>query len=95
MKLRQLAALIFKYDANAVLHGVFIAKSNLAGGRLRLSRALSGFIEASNTRAAESGGVKNDRVDPSGDTGKGFGTSAPFERGALPAGAGCLVPRPR
>ena len=79
VKLRQLAALIFKYDANAVLHGVFIAKSNLAGGRLRLSRALSGFIEASNTRAAESGGVKNDRVDPSGDTGKGFG-NVPFHR---------------
>ena len=79
VKLRQLAALVFKYDANAVLHGVFIAKSTLAGGRLRLSRALSGFIEASNARAAESGGVKNDRVDPSGDTSKGFG-NVPFHR---------------
>ncbi len=79
VKLRQLAALVFKYDANAVLHGVFIAKSDLAGGRLRLSRALSGFIEASKVRAAESGGVKNDRVDPSGDTSKGFG-NVPFHR---------------
>lgn len=79
VRLRQLAALVFKYDANAVLHGVFIAKSDLAGGRLRLSRALSGFIEASNVRAAESGGVKNDRVDPSGDTSKGFG-NVPFHR---------------
>jgi CRISPR-associated protein Csb1 len=76
---RELAALIFKYDVNALLHGVFIAKSTLAGGRLRLSRALSGFIEASNVRPAESGGVKNDRVDPSGDTSKGFG-NVPFHR---------------
>lgn len=79
VRLRQLAALVFRYDANAVLHGVFIAKSALAGGRLRLSRALSGFIEASNVRAAESGGVKNDRVDPNGDTSKGFG-NVPFHR---------------
>lgn len=79
IKLRELSALVFKYDANAVLHGVFIAKSNLAGGRLRLSRALSGFIEASNVKVAESGGVKNDRVDPSGDTKQGFG-NVPFHR---------------
>jgi len=85
VKLRQLAALVFKYDANAVLHGVFIAKSTLAGGRLRLSRALSGFIEASKARAAESGGVKNDRVDPSGDTSKGFG-NVPFHRTEFVAG---------
>jgi CRISPR-associated protein Csb1 len=79
VKLRELAALVFKYDANAVLHGVFIAKRDLAGGRLRLSRALSGFIEASNVRVAESGGVKNDRVDPRGDTKRGFG-NVPFHR---------------
>lgn len=79
VKPRELAALIFKYDVNALLHGVFIAKSTLAGGRLRLSRALSGFIEASDVRPAESGGVKNDRVDPSGDTSKGFG-NVPFHR---------------
>lgn len=79
IKLPQLAALVLRYDANAVLHGVFIAKSDLAGGRLRLSRALSGFIEASNVRQAESGGVKNDRVDPRGDTKQGFG-NVPFHR---------------
>lgn len=75
----RLAKVVFKYDTNAVLHGVFIAKSNLAGGRLRLTRALSGFIEARNVRPAESGGVKNDRVDPSGDTRQGFG-NVPFHR---------------
>jgi CRISPR-associated protein Csb1 len=58
---------------------VFIAKSDLAGGRLRLTRALSGFIEAEHVRIAESGGVKNDRVDPSGDTKQGFG-NVPFHR---------------
>ncbi len=79
VKLRDLAALVFKYDANAILHGVFLAKKELAGGRLRLARALSGFIEATDVRAAESGGVKNDRVDPSGDTKQGFG-NVPFHR---------------
>jgi len=74
-----LAKVVCKYDTNAVLHGVFIAKSNLAGGRLRLTRALSGFIEARNVRPAENGGVKNDRVNPSGDTRQGFG-NVPFHR---------------
>ncbi len=74
-----LAKAVCKYDINAALHGVFIAKSNLAGGRLRLTRALSGFIEARNVRPAENGGVKNDRVNPSGDTRQGFG-NVPFHR---------------
>lgn len=77
--IRALAKLILKYDPNAVIHGVFLAKSDLAGGRLRLPRLLSGFIEASDVRPAESGGVKNDRVDPSGDTKQGFG-NVPFHR---------------
>ncbi len=79
VRLRDLARLVFKYDANAVLHGVFLAKSDLAGGRLRMTRALSAFIEAQGVRVAESGGVKNDRVDPSGDTSQGFG-NVPFHR---------------
>ena len=79
VNLKDLAKLVLKYDVNALLHGVFLADSELAGGRLRLSRALSGFIEASNVKVAESGGVKNDRVDPSGDTAKGFG-NVPFHR---------------
>jgi CRISPR-associated protein Csb1 len=79
VKLRDLAAVVFKYDANAILHGVFLAEKELAGGRLRLARALSGFIEATDVLVAESGGVKNDRVDPSGDTKQGFG-NVPFHR---------------
>ncbi|MCC5836086.1 MAG: type I-U CRISPR-associated protein Cas7 [Opitutales bacterium] len=79
VKLKTLAELVLKYDINALLHGVFLAKSELAGGRLRLMRALSGFIEASDVSVAESGGVKNDRVDPGGDTKQGFG-NVPFHR---------------
>lgn len=79
VKLKDLAKLVLKYDANAVLHGVFLAKSDLAGGRLRMSRVLSGFVEASDVQVAESGGVKNDRVDPAGDTTQGFG-NVPFHR---------------
>jgi len=82
--IRALAKLILKYDPNAVVHGVFLARGDLAGGRLRLPRLLSGFIEASNVRPAESGGVKNDRVNPGkGDEGQGskegFG-NVPFHR---------------
>ncbi|HBI56506.1 MAG TPA: type I-U CRISPR-associated protein Cas7 [Firmicutes bacterium] len=73
------ARCVFKYDPNAVLHGVFIAKKEIGGGRLRLQRVLSGFIEADNVHPAESGGVKLDRVNPTGDTGKGFG-HVPFHR---------------
>jgi len=80
----KLAATLFKYDANAVLHGVFLAKSELAGGRLRMPRLLSGFIEASDVQDAASGGVKNDHVDPSGDTARGFG-NVPFHRAEFTA----------
>lgn len=91
VKLSQLARLVFKFDAGAVLHGVFIAKSELAGGRLRLTRALSGFIEARDARVAESGGVKNDRVNPGkGDEGQtskeGFG-NVPYPRTEFTAGS--------
>lgn len=80
----KLARTVFKYDANAVLHGVFLAKSELAGGRLRMPRLLSGFIEAADVKDAASGGVKNDHVDPSGDTARGFG-NVPFHRGEFTA----------
>lgn len=76
---RLLARTLLKYDANSLLHGVFLAKKDLAGGRLRLARALSSFIEAERAVVAVSGGVKNDHVNPSGDAGKGFG-NVPFSR---------------
>lgn len=76
---RELAKVLLEFDTNALLHGVFLAKKELAGGRLRLPRSLSAFIEAENASVAVSGGVKNDSVDPSGDTAKGFG-NVPFAR---------------
>lgn len=77
--LRKLARTLLCLDANALLHGVFLAKKELAGGRLRLPRALAGFIEARHVTVAASGGVKNDSVNPKGDTAKGFG-NVPFAR---------------
>lgn len=79
VNLRRLASILLKYDANALLHGIFIAKKELAGGRLRLPRILSAFIEGIGVKTAENGGVKNDHVDPSGDTNKGFG-NVPYHR---------------
>lgn len=77
--LKLLARVLLKYDANALIHGVFLAKKELAGGRLRLPRMLSSFIEAEKTNVVASGGVKFDQVDPQGDTKKGFG-HVPFHR---------------
>lgn len=76
---RRLAETLLKYDIGSLLHGVFLAKKDLAGGRLRVARAMSAFIEADGVRVAASGGVKNDHVNPSGDTGSGFG-NVPFAR---------------
>ena len=80
---RLLAQTLFEYDVNALIHGVFLAakqgKETLAGGRLRIARALSAFIEADGIEIAASGGVKNDHVNPQGDTKAGFG-NVPFSR---------------
>ena len=74
-----LAETLFEFDCNSLLHGVFLAKKEMAGGRLRVARSLSAFIEASEAQVAASGGVKNDTVNPSGDTARGFG-NVPFHR---------------
>jgi CRISPR-associated protein Csb1 len=79
VSIRDLAKVLLRFDVNALVHGVFLAKSDLAGGRLRLPRALSAFIEAEAANVAQSGGVKNDQVNPSGDTARGFG-NVPFSR---------------
>ena len=83
---RKLANVLLKYDINSLLHGVFLAKKELAGGRLRVARALSAFIEADDVQVAASGGVKNDHVNPSGDTKAGFG-NVPFARDEYTAGS--------
>jgi len=82
--LKLLSKTLLKYDINALIHGVFLAKPDLAGGRMRLPRALTAFIEASKVHVAASGGVKNDILRPDkgneGQTAKeGFG-NVPFHR---------------
>lgn len=64
MNWQKIAKAVFHYDANALLHGVFLA--NLEDGRIKIPRALSAFIEARGVREAVSGGVKFNPVDPSG-----------------------------
>jgi CRISPR-associated protein Csb1 len=79
---RELARVLLKYDIGSLLHGVFLAKKELAGGRHRVARAISGFVEADGVRTAPSGGVKNDHVRPGkvvGDTKNHFG-NIPFAR---------------
>lgn len=75
----------FKYDPNCLVHGVFL--SLLGDGRVRVPRALTGFIEAENVRQAQSGGVKNSPVDPKGEiqvdaakTESGIYSNVPYSR---------------
>lgn len=65
---------LFKYDPNSLIHGCFLEE---IGGRLRATRILSGFIESSGIAAAESGGVKNNIVQPELKGGEG---NVPFHR---------------
>src|SRR6266446_3815804 len=65
---------LFKYDPNSLIHGCFLEE---IGGRLRATRILSGFIEASGIASAESGGVKNNIVQPELKGGEG---NVPFHR---------------
>lgn len=73
-----LARTVFRYDPGSLLHGVFLEKLD---GRARLQRCLSGFIEAQDTRTADSGGVKNDRVAPSPKALKQLGLSVGAQEG--------------
>lgn len=71
---------LLKYDPNSLLHGVFLES---IAGVIRCPRALSGFIEAKDVGIASSGGVKNDRVDPTGKMSGGAtkgGGNVPFSR---------------
>lgn len=65
---------LLKYDPNSLIHGCFLEE---IGGRLRATRALSGFIEACGVAVAESGGVKNNIVQPELKGGEG---NVPFHR---------------
>lgn len=71
---------LFKYDVNSLIHGAFLES---IGGRLRVARSLSAFIEAEGVKVAPSGGVKNDRVtakkEEGADASGGYG-NIPFSR---------------
>ena len=72
---------LFKYDLNSLLHGTFLESLD---GRLRISRAISSFVEASNVQIVASGGVRIDRIDASTDSeskssSDGFG-NRPYSR---------------
>lgn len=54
---------IFRYDINSLLHGAWLSRTG--EGRIRITRALSAFIEGADARAAEYGGVKRDHVTTS------------------------------
>jgi CRISPR-associated protein Csb1 len=80
----EIAQFFLHWDIGTLLHGTFLSAKKgkdktLAGGRLRIPRALSAFIEADGVVTAASGGVKNDHVNPQGDTKLGFG-NVPFAR---------------
>lgn len=83
LDMQRLAKTVFRYDPNSVIHGVFLER---LAGRCRLTRALTGFIEARDVEVAESGGVKLDRVNPKGDARLGYG-HVPFHRSEFTAGS--------
>lgn len=60
----KIAEAVFALDPSSLIHGVFMA--NLEDGRIKIPRALSGFIEAEDVREVVSGGVKNNPFDPTG-----------------------------
>lgn len=61
---KKIASALLFYDPNSLLHGAFMA--NLEDGRVKVQRALTGFIEAEGINEVSSGGVKNNPLDPTG-----------------------------
>lgn len=61
---KKIASAFLYYDPNSLLHGAFMA--NLEDGRVKVQRALTGFIEAEGVNEVVSGGVKNNPLDPTG-----------------------------
>ena len=54
---------LFHFDINSLIHGAFM--SNI-GGRFRVPRALSAFVEGEDVKEALSGGAKLSDIDPGG-----------------------------
>ena len=66
-----IAQILFGIDPNSLLHGMWIARKDVAGGRVRLPRVISAFIEARKIKRAISGGVKLDHINPGKEEGGG------------------------
>ena len=71
--IRDFARFLFKYDTPTLLHGAFMPK--LAGGKYRMTRMLSSFMDAAGVGPAEYGGAKKDDLDSTGKTGDKGGSS--------------------
>ena len=67
---RHIASSVFGLDPLCLLHGAFFADPKLPG-QPKITRALTSFIEATNIRVAESGGVKKDDVRHKNEEGGG------------------------
>jgi len=84
---------IFKYDPASLLHGLWLSlkqyTEKFSGGRVRVVRSLSGFIEASQVMTVENGGTKFDknfaRTEENANATTGYGT-LPFHRTEFVAG---------
>lgn len=83
---REIALAVFALDPMCLLHGVFFAESaKVWPGQPKITRAITGFIEAVDVSRALSGGVKHDDVrhgmneGVEGSSREGYGT-IPFHR---------------
>lgn len=81
---RKIAGAVMAMDPLCLIHGVFFAESaKIWPGQPKITRAVTGFVEAHDVMVADSGGVKKDHVRHSlgegGGTSEGYGT-VPFSR---------------
>lgn len=82
---RMIAAAVMALDPLCLLHGVFFAENaKVWPGQPKIARAVTGFVEATDVRRAESGGVKHDEVrhgiaEGASGSSEGYGT-IPFHR---------------
>jgi CRISPR-associated protein Csb1 len=59
---KKVAASLVTIDPGCLLHGIWFNESGFAGGKVRLTRALSGYIEAADPTPANYGFQKRDQV---------------------------------
>jgi CRISPR-associated protein Csb1 len=94
---KKVAAALVKIDPGCILHGIWFNESGFAGGKIRLTRALSGYIEASEPTPANYGFQKRDQVSDRTDkdagqtAAEGFGSViGPKQHFTSPAVKACF-----